>query len=213
VLAIYPFDEEAGDVARDASSNEQDAKLVNAPEHLDGKLGRALRFDGEKSYVQLPDLGLQSALTVSAWLNMTSHGSDNFANSIMHADGWNLGDLHFMVLGENGRIRVGVNGIGDLESKYAFSADHLGQWVHVTLVYDAKSRKLQLYVNGQLDSTGGVGVPRSLNLSSVKIGSWGGHARPWKGMMDDFRFYDQVLDAGQIARLFRGEPIEAITTN
>ena len=202
-LAIYPFDEESGEAIRDSSPNKLDAAVAAGGRRVPGKHGRALRFDGEKTSVQVPDLGLQQALTVAAWLNLASFGKDTFASSIVHGDGWNLGALHFMVLRENGHIRAGLNGIGDLDSRFAFSNNVFGQWVHVALTYDAKTRKLLLYVNGQLDATGGVGTPRPVDLSHVRIGSWEGHGRMWDGMMDDFHFYDQALDAGEIAKLAR----------
>lgn len=200
-LAFYSFDEESGEVAGDSSGNHQGAHLVNGPDRVAGKQGRALRFDGAKSYVQVPDLGLQPGLTVAAWLNLASFGKDDFTSSILHCDGWNLGDLHFMVVKETGRIRAALNGIGDLDSKFGFTKDRLGQWVHVALTYDAKARSLKLYVNGQLDNSGGTQSARPLDLSHVKIGTWEGHARFFDGLMDDVRFYDQALSADQIAAL------------
>ncbi len=201
LLAVYAFDEESGDVAWDSSNNNQEARLVNGPKRVDGFKGRALRFDGEKSYVQVPDLGLQPAATVAAWVKLSSLGKDGFASSILHSDGWNLGDLHLMVVKETGRLRAGLNGIGDLDSRFAFSGDRLGQWVHVALTYDARARTLRFFVNGQPDSAGGIHTPRPVNLSRVKIGSWDGHARFWDGMMDDFHFYDRALSASEIAEL------------
>ena len=207
-LALYSFDEPDGEVAKDSSSNTQDARLVNSPKRVQGKQGRALRLDGAKSYVQVPDLGLQPALTIAGWVNLASPGQDNFASSILHSDGWNLGDLHFMVVKETGRIRAALNGVGDLDSKFAFTGDRLGQWAHVALTFDAQARRFQLYVNAQLDATAGIQTPRPVNLSHAKIGSWDGRSRMWDGMVDEFQFYDRALQPDEIAKLFRGELLE-----
>ncbi len=207
-LALYIFDEAGGEVLQDSSPNHLDAHLVNASERVAGKQGRALRFDGERCYVQVPDLGLQPALTVGAWLNLASRGKDSFSSSILHCDGWNLGDLHFMVMKENGRIRAALNGIGDLDSNFAFTQDRLGKWVHVALSYDAAARSLKLYVNGKLDNSAGTQSSRPVNLSHVKIGCWDGQVRLWDGMMDEVGFDDRALTADEIARVFRGEKID-----
>ena len=198
-LAFYSFEED-GDIAKDSSSNNQDARLVNSPQHVDGKQGKALRFDGEKSYLELPDLGLQPALTVAAWINLAAIGKDGIA-SILHSDGWNWGDLHFLVSQENKQVGVFINGVADLRSKFEFTDDKLGKWVQVALTYDAKARSLQLYVNGRLETSTGFGTPRPVNLSRVKVGCWEGHARMWNGMMDEVRFYDRALSAVEIADL------------
>jgi len=204
-VAFYLFDEESGDRARDSSPNKLDARLVGGVQRVPGRLGRALRLDGATGHVQMPDLGVPRNLTIAAWVNLASYGKDPFASSILHSDGWNLGALHFMVLRENGHLRAGLNGIGDLDSKFAFTDAQLGKWVHVALTYDANHRKLQCYVNGQPDSSGGVATPRPVDLSHARIATWEGHARMWDGMMDDFRIYDQALDPSEISKLARGE--------
>ena len=198
-LAFYSFEEE-GDIAKDSSSNNQDARLVNGPQHVEGKHGKALRFDGEKSYLEVPDLGLQPALTVCAWINLKAVGKDGIA-SILHSDGWNWGDLHFLVSQENRRIGAFINGVGELRSKFEFTEDKCGQWVHVALTYDSKARSMQLYVNGRLEASTGISTPRPVNLSRVKIGCWEGHARMWNGMMDEVRFYNRAQSAAEIAEL------------
>lgn len=198
-LAFYSFEEE-GDVAKDSSSNQQDARLVNAPQHVAGQRGQALRFDGDKSYLQLPDLGLQPALTVAAWINLTAIGKDDIA-SILHGDGWTWGELHFLVARDNRQIGAFINGVGEVHSRFKFTDDQLGHWVHVALTYDTKARAIKLYVNGCLESSSGIAAPRPVDLTRVKVGSWEGHARMWNGMMDEVRFYDRALTPSEIENL------------
>jgi hypothetical protein len=204
MIALYRFDETDGTVAHDSSGNDLNATLVNSPQWAKGMFGNAIRFDGDKSYLQLPDLGIQTALTVSVWLNMETRGKDELASSIMHCDSWTDGDLHYMVDRNKGDIVVAVGGTGDLRSKFMFTDDYLGKWVHVALVYDSKARTLQLYINGEPDVNKGVGVSRPINLSRAKIGTWGGGSRMFNGMMDDFRFYDKALTQEEIAQVYKG---------
>ena len=208
MIALYRFDETEGTVAHDSSGNDLNATLVNSPHWVKGQFGNAIRFDGDKSYVELPDLGIQTALTVTVWLNMNTMGRDDLASSIMHCDSWTDGDLHYMVDKTKGDIVVAVGGTGDLRSKFALPKDQLGQWFHLALVYDSKARTIQLYVNGEPDMSRGVGVSRPINLSRAKIGTWGGGSRMFDGMMDDFRFYDKVLSASEIKDVYNGKEVK-----
>lgn len=197
-LAFYSFEEE-GELAKDSSGNAQDARLVNHPQQVMGKQGRGLRFDGEKSYLQVPDLGLQPALTVAAWVNLSALSKEGIS-SILHSDGWTWGDLHLLVAQENQRVGVFINGVGELRSQFEFTPERFGQWVHVAVTYDAQARSLRLFVNGQPEGDVTIGTPRPVNLRQVKVGCWDGQARMWNGMMDEVRFYDCALPAEEIGR-------------
>ena len=51
-VAMWLFDEGTGRVAKDSSGNGNDRILKNTPKKVAGKVGQALKFDGEKkSYV------------------------------------------------------------------------------------------------------------------------------------------------------------------
>jgi len=53
VLALS-LDDVSGNITRDSSLYGLDAK-VNGPKLVDGKFGKALEFNGEKDFVQVPD--------------------------------------------------------------------------------------------------------------------------------------------------------------
>ena len=198
-LALYSFEEE-GDMAKDSSSNHRDAKLLNGATRAPGRQGKALQLDGEKSYLQVPDLGLQTSVTIALWLNLTDYAKDTYS-SILHCDGWSWGDIHWNVAKDNKKLNVHLNGIGELHSKFEFTEDKFGKWVHAALTYDAQVRNIKLYVNGLEDAAAGVGTPRSVNLSRVKVGCWEGHARMWKGAMDVVCFYGRALTPTEIREL------------
>jgi hypothetical protein len=203
-LAFYSFEED-GENAADSSPNHQDAKVINGGTRIAGKPGKALQLDGEKAYLQVPNLGLQTALTVAMWVNLSDYAKDTFA-SVMHCDGWNWGDFHWNVAKDNKRLNVDINGVGVLRSRYEFTQDKLGQWVHAAVTYDAKSRSLKLFVNGAEEASSGISAPRAINLSRAKIGCWDGHARMWKGAFDEVRFYSRALNAAEIRELAGHQP-------
>ena len=191
LIAHYTFDQDHGNIAKDSSSDGNNAKLVNNPTHVPGKIGTAVCFDGKKSYLALPDLGRQPALTIAVWLNMNSMGGDAWSSSILHCDGWNLGDLHFQIPCVSGNVQASLNGAADVKSTFTFR-DNLKTWVHVVYTYDTKAGKALLYVNGKLEGSAGVGEGRPVNLTHAKVGSWGGDSRFFDGAMDDLRIYDRA---------------------
>jgi len=204
LIAHYTFDKVDGNIVKDSSVNGNDATMVNNPTFVPGKIGNAICFDGKSSYMKLPDLGLQRSLTVALWVNETTLGSDNWSTALVHADGWNLGDLHFQIPCVKGNIGAAVNGAGDVNSRFVF-VGHLNEWVHLAFTYDARAHSMALYVNGVQEGTSGFGEARPINLSHSSLGSWGGGSRFFDGKIDDLRIYDKALSVDEIAKLAQGE--------
>ena len=72
-VGMWHFDEGSGDVASDSSGNGNDGTLMEAPEWVDGKVGKALAFNGT-NYVEVPDadsLKMTDAVTVALWFKTT----------------------------------------------------------------------------------------------------------------------------------------------
>ena len=76
LLIHYPFEEESGEVAVDASGNGNDGVIVGAPAWVEGKVGKALDLDtgadlrsndASGQHVDMPDLVLPPELTVMCW--------------------------------------------------------------------------------------------------------------------------------------------------
>lgn len=201
LIAWYKFDEGEGDVAKDSSGCGADAQLVNGAAWDQGQIGKALSLDGQRSYVQLPNLGLVRELTITFWINLNSLGNDSWSTAVVHEDSWNLSDLHMQIPGKDGYICGPINGVGDVASKFRF-VGNTGKWVHVAYACDPKDRRLYMYINGKLDSTGSMFELRPINLTHCKLGSWGGGGRFLDGKIDDLRIYDKALTADEIAEIY-----------
>ncbi len=77
VVAMWFFDEIDGDVVKDDTGNGHDGKLINKSKHVDGKFGKALKFNGKDnlaagaSYMEVPhheELQFPDAVSISAWV-------------------------------------------------------------------------------------------------------------------------------------------------
>ncbi|GIW65628.1 MAG: hypothetical protein KatS3mg094_147 [Candidatus Parcubacteria bacterium] len=54
LMGYWPFDEISGNIAKDYSGNVNNAIIFNDPQLVDGKVGKALSFDGVNDYLQIP---------------------------------------------------------------------------------------------------------------------------------------------------------------
>ena len=74
VVGRWLFDEGSGDVATDSSGNGNNGTLMNAPQWVDGKFGKALAFDGADTYVEIAhaeSLTMTNEVTVAFWFKTT----------------------------------------------------------------------------------------------------------------------------------------------
>lgn len=72
IMGVWLFDEGSGDFAGDSSGRGNGGELFGKPEWTDGKFGKALYFDEESDWVQIPDdpsLRAYDEVTVMAWIN------------------------------------------------------------------------------------------------------------------------------------------------
>jgi hypothetical protein len=77
IIAWWPMDEEAGTTVTDAAGSNPGVH-VGAPTHEAGEVGRALRFDGSRSFVAVRDNDLwafgASDFTIELWANFATPG-------------------------------------------------------------------------------------------------------------------------------------------
>jgi biopolymer transport protein ExbB len=132
--------------------NDGTKKGNNEPQQVDGKIGKAQKYDGADDYVDFgsdASLKLSGNLTVELWVNRVdkttferflSHSTDanTFAYEVgvdyLYPDQWRL-------FFNSGAAKLTAAMIGDP-----------GDWIHVAFVYDkdAASDNMKIYENGSL---------------------------------------------------------------
>ena len=183
------------------------------PEYTDGRVGKALKFDG-KSHIDLgPLVAFDQTNTFSygAWVKVQSDGA--ILSKIEKQPGYRGFDLFV----NDGRIEVHLvhqfpdNAI-KVKTKDKFAAN---QWQHVLMTYDGsgKGAGVKLFVGGRArdleiekDTLSG----SFANDQPLRIGSRNEEAN-FAGLIDDVRFYDRPLSADQ-ARLLAFEGILPIVS-
>ncbi len=205
--AYYPLDEGAGARAGDVSGNYRTATLGGgATLTPSGHIGGALQIGSTTSGFAAtagPAVRTDQSFTVAAWVKRGV--SDNGTRAAVSQDS---GSGHGFLLGyisERGTFAFRVVAQdGQMPSVPANGTAEVGVWTHLAGTYDAATRQLYLYVNGDLQP-GTATVPTPFNAAgALQIGrsKWAGnYTDPWAGSIDEVHAYSGVLSDPEIAQL------------
>ncbi len=202
LVGYWKFDEGSGTMVRDSSGNKYHGTLVNGPMWVQGKIGKALSFDGVDDYVNIPNLiwPVGGPVTVSFWQKVNSSdvkdssafslGSQNDPNRFQAHTPWSNKQLSWDYGAENGgRVTVDYT-------------DYLDKWTHVVLVSEGKGGTFKaVYLDGVLKASGTSSDGPHAQLQGLHIGEWRS-AGYFKGIIDDFRLYNRVLSPLEIQALY-----------
>jgi hypothetical protein len=138
LVRCWGFDEEGGDVAKDAANKGGDGKLMGGAREA-GKKGQALRLDGRQAYVDCPPVRAGKGVTVAAYLSPKTHAKDGEAQYVFSKGEWNAG-YSLGLSGSKPRFAI-----GDRFAQAAMPLP-LNRWTHVAGTFDG--RRIRLYVDG-----------------------------------------------------------------
>jgi hypothetical protein len=210
-LVIYYSFDEVGDIVADQSGKGHDGTVVgDVTSEADGKYGGAANF-ATGSYLDLdgPNFPAEdiptSAMTLTAWIKCANTGGDHEIFSarasdntwLIHPEPKSSGDIRWLLRSYGGttifQIRAGT-----------MTWD---QWLHFAGTYDKDTAKAALYINGELIEEMDVANPEDV------AGDWGlgarvgltiDDARPFTGLMDEFRMYTRALTQDEILEVMQG---------
>jgi len=207
----FRFDETTGATAADSSLNDRSGALAaGAAPGYEGKILRALKFDGVGGHVRLPDGYANFAtngLTIAVWARPTIGGGA--ANWARFADFGNGPAGDNILFGRNGTstaltFEVYEGGISGGKVTSPGDTLVLNQWQHLAATLDG-SGHVVLYRNGVEVASGTTAVPGVVTRTANFLGrsNWTGDSH-YAGLMDDLRLYDRVLSPEAILALAGG---------
>lgn len=170
----------------------------------------ALEFRNVSDRVRLSIPGETKALTLAACVRI--NGLDRIFNSLFMSESWGDRKVHWQVT-RDGVVRLGVAGGGearhvDYDAPVFFTAERIGRWIHVAVVFDPETRTVRHYAEGELIARLPMKESTPLRIGIAELGNWndprpkGGVAiRHLSGAMDEFALWDRALSDSEIAAL------------
>jgi hypothetical protein len=213
----FPFDE--ANPAANTREEQRPAQLVDGPEVVPGRMGQALRFNGDNS-VQLKGVGAfrrTDPFSFSLWLKP---GERQERAVVLHRSrAWtDSGSRGYELVLDQGRVSFALIHFYPGNALHVRSEVELpvGEWSHVVATYDGSSRAggMALYLNG--DRLAVEVIRDNLYRDIVHRGEWGddtggveltlaGRFRDAgfrKGEIDELRVFSRELTGLEARRLF-----------
>lgn len=217
VVGAWPFNEGTGDTVEDASQYHNDGAVTDG-EWVEGVFGKALKFNGASSYVEIPhtdslDFSGKDKIRISCWINITGAGQNwgrivdkspvNHSYTMTKGGGDN--NILWRVVTPGGRVDIRTS---PLEQN---------KWYHIAATYDGKES--QFYLDGKLDKKqAGAGELQPADMSLVIGGQTGeleggGQGSWFDGMIDEVVILSKVLTEAEIKELMENGVVLAVETS
>ena len=201
-LVLYlPFNEGSGTTTIDLSGNNNHGTLYNGPTWVDGKVGKALRFDGVDDYVIASANGVSlgsNPRSIIIWINPST--STNLYGIVGYGSG-NCTGKQFYIGRRNDVMFTFWGGCAD----YNFPDDvYSNEWSFLAITFDGAY--IRGYKNGLLSGS----VSRPINtpsISKVIIGAKSDNdgasfGEKFPGLIDEVRIYNRALSDAEIKALY-----------
>ncbi len=191
LVAAYGFNEGAGNTSADLSGSGNTATIYSAS-WTTGKYGKALYFNGKKSYVSAGTNGLpgvNETKTVVAWIyqNTLTSASQSVVS---------LGNPAARSGLEHG-FKAYKTGVLDYDDTWLVTANspREKQWHHFAYVFDGSQNRL--YIDGNQAGSSTI-MPEVSSTTVFQIGRWFTGSEYFKGSIDELRVYNRALSQDEI---------------
>lgn len=206
IVIALSFEEVEGEVVKDLSPHGNDGTLMGELKQVDGRIGKALEFDGD-NYIDLGDNKfLFPEVTITFWANSIGSQENSWPTYfvIREPDAsacgiyWDKGSTEMRVFALKPGV-IGEENLRDNESQVITDDD----WHHITGVFSATSGR-KIYIDGDLKAIDAlfVGTPADLNGTNTYIARGRTHS-PGEyvvGIIDEFLIAKGVLTEEEILR-------------
>lgn len=204
LVSWWPGDGNAGDIVGGNTGTPKNGATFGS-----GQVLSAFSFDGVDDFVEVaddPSLDITQAITIDAWINMTtlltsSPGIVGKWDAATNQRSFLLQVNKGTALAPDGTIGFFVTPNGSAQTFVVSSTPlAVGTWHHVAGVYDGS--RILLYVDGQLAASTAYGANIFSGSAPVTIGAFNIPSRFLHGLVDEVEIFDRALSGGEIAAIF-----------
>jgi hypothetical protein len=192
----FTFDEGSGNIVTDDSGYQNNGKFKANPKWVDGKSGKALSFNGGDAVeIKSSDsLDITKGITMEMWVKAI--GGAEVKQAGIERGGWEGGEYSIYPVYEGGTVIqfFDLGGCGDAAIKGKSIQGN--EWHYLTGTWDGKT--ISLYIDGELDKSGGCEGTLKSAVTAVQIGSRNGGERFLTGLVDEVRIYNRALTQGEV---------------
>ena len=198
LVAYWDFDEGSGNVLYDRSGNGNDGSVYGAA-WVDGIKGKALSFDGNNDYVEVPhsDKFYIDNGTIEFWFMArdTDYTVLITKNLIGHYDDIGIG------IETDGRLKVDYDKYDISPSYQLFSNEPIktDRWYYIALTW---GNGMGLYIDGVLEDSNDVQSRLRAGTAPILIGgadeNYTTNPTHFNGIIDEVRIYNRTLSAEEI---------------
>lgn len=194
LVLYYSFDTNEGRKVTDLSGRGNHGKVRSGTYVSNGKIGRAMFFNGDGDYIDIRDdpniqtdvftltTWIKTSNTRGVWQTIISFEEQSYAVSVL----------------PNGHVHYGLQGIKRVGE--GTSDVRLGEWVFVAVTRDSKDR-VSIYVNGVLENSFFCDT-HSKFFYSGKIGGEFYGNEYFTGSLDEVRVHNRELSASEVKQLY-----------
>src|SRR3989339_2183950 len=200
----WKFEEGTGTTAGDTSSNNNNGTLSGTALPVwetNGKIGKALKFDGNGGYVSATDnssIDITNAITLEAWVKSEVVDQDGSTRRVI-----DKGATYALGASDKAYFKLYVGGVAK-EALKTWSSGDANMWHHIVGTYDGTTMKL--YQDGvEVANTSASGLI-STNDNGLQIGRQSDTSGRFKGLIDEVRIYNRALTNVEIQNHFNPPP-------
>ncbi len=202
LVGYWTFDQDTGTTATDSSGNGYNG-TINGATWVTGYINYALSFNGTTNDVVTPNIPLQNAFSISAWVNpavmpQTAYGriAETQYNHGFYL-GLNASGSAYQFIVNDG---AGATGICGVPFGCAEGGTVTGGWHLVTATYNGAHAIL--YVDGVQVATETFTAPANQSLPLYIGRYYAGNGYGWNGAIDEVRLYSRALSSAEVSAIF-----------
>ncbi|MDD4289981.1 MAG: LamG domain-containing protein [Patescibacteria group bacterium] len=200
-ILYYNFDEGHGTTVYDYKTITSIGTLVSGTAWInDGKFGRALSFDGNDDYVDIPYYNFnRPGFTFSFWIK-TSTGDQTIFNT------YSSTPRNAFYINSNGTIKYNIRGSNGSTTPNlhvtSLSSIKDNNWHHIVSVKDDDN--VYIYIDGKRESaiTGAKDINSNSGRATLGLGANGVYHDiydgVYSGLIDEFKIYEYALSPDQV---------------
>ena len=198
LILYFSFDELDGTTAIDHSQYGNNGGIKGAPALVDGKFGKALKFNGESDWIEVAHadiLTVDEGVTVMAWINAERHmGPNNQRWQGILSKGNGPRSYSFYTESPSECLHFSAAGSGSVcTGKIA-----LNEWQHVAAQIDNGTHRY--WLNGEnVGEFGGKNPPPGkADTANVLVGRTPEANRQFLGLIDEVRIWNRALTEEEV---------------